>query len=140
MRQLADEFANSEACNFDGADLGTRLPKGEDLTLLDRVIKESLRLLPASAYSQRVNVVPVQLGPLTLPRGTGIVFTPLIVHRLLELYPQPALLARPLDRPAADPYAYHPFGPGLRLCIGGPLALAIMRISLQQETLSNVSN
>ena len=39
-------------------------PKGDDLSLLDRVIKESMRLLPASAYSQRINTVAVQLGPL----------------------------------------------------------------------------
>jgi cytochrome P450 len=113
---------------FDGT-----LPKGEDLTLLDRVIKESMRLLPASAYSQRINVVPVKLGPYHLPRGTGIVFTPLVTHRLPEIYDQPTrflpdrwLTLRP------SPYAYHPFGAGQRLCIGGPLAMAVMRIALQR--------
>jgi cytochrome P450 len=109
------------------------LPKGETLTLLDCVIKESMRLLPASAYSQRINTVPVQLGPLYLPRGTGIVFTPLVTHHLPDLYPQPEkflpdrwLTLRP------SPYAYHPFGAGPRLCIGAPLATAIIRITLQQ--------
>jgi cytochrome P450 len=132
MQRLWEEFAAGKSAEFEGADLGS-LPKGEDLSLLDRVIKESLRLLPASAYSQRINVVPAQLGPLSLPRGTGIVFTPLVVHRLPELYPEP-------DRFLPDrwiglrpsPYAYHPFGAGLRLCIGGPLALAIMRITLRR--------
>jgi cytochrome P450 len=107
------------------------LPKGEQLSLLDRVIKESMRLLPASAYSQRINTVAVQLGPLFLPRGTGIVFTPLVTHHLPELYAQPEkflpdrwLTLRP------SPYAYHPFGAGPRLCIGGPLATAIIRIAL----------
>jgi cytochrome P450 len=109
------------------------LPKGEDLTLLDRVIKESMRILPASAYSQRVNMVEATIGPLHLQRGTGIVFTPIITHRLPELYPQP-------DRFLPDrwigfqpnPYAYIPFGGGPRLCIGGPLATAIVRIALRQ--------
>ena len=45
------------------------LPKGDELSLLDRVIKESMRLLPASAYSQRINTEAVQLGPLHLPRA-----------------------------------------------------------------------
>lgn len=146
MRDLAAEVSNAAHSQEDGMDGGPiaecaepmhiakgSLPKGDDLSLLDRVIKESMRLLPASAYSQRVNVEAVQLGPLYLPRGTGIVFTPLVTHRLPQLYPQPDrflpdrwLNLRPL------PYAYHPFGGGPRLCIGAPLATAIIRIALQK--------
>jgi cytochrome P450 len=141
MRQLWEELCGGESANFvfpgaeqAGAPLpdGT-LPKGEDLSLLDRIIKESMRILPASAYSQRVNMVEATIGPLQLPRGTGIVFTPIVTHRLPELYPQP-------DRFLPDrwigfqpnPYAYIPFGGGPRLCIGGPLATAIIRIALRQ--------
>jgi len=120
-----------------GGDLSTQsdgsLPKGDDLSLLDRVIKESMRILPASAYSQRVNMVEVTLGPYDFPRGTGFVFTPLVTHRLPDLYPQP-------DRFLPDrwiglqpsPYGYLPFGAGPRLCVGGPLATAIIRIALRQ--------
>jgi cytochrome P450 len=109
------------------------LPKGEELSLLDRVIKESMRLLPASAYSQRMNNEAVRLGPFELPRGTGIVFTPLVTHHLPDLYPEPEkfkpdrwLSLRP------SPYAYHPFGAGPRLCIGAPLATAVIRIALRR--------
>ena len=109
------------------------MPKGDELSLLDRVIKESMRLLPASAYSQRIATEGVQLGPFHLPRGTGIVFTPLVTHHLADLYPEPEkflpdrwLTLRP------SPYAYHPFGAGPRLCIGGPLATAIIRLALQR--------
>jgi cytochrome P450 len=122
----------AETANSNPRSLGS-LPKGDDLSLLDRVIKESMRLLPASAYSQRINTVGVQLGPFFLPRGTGIVFTPLVTHHLPELYPEPErfipdrwLTLRP------SPYAYHPFGAGPRLCIGGPLATAVIRIALQR--------
>jgi len=105
---------------------------GEDANSpLERVIKESMRILPASAYSQRINIEAVDLGPFRLPRGTGIVFTPLVTHHLPEQFPDPQrflperwLTLRP------SPYAYHPFGAGARMCIGGPLALAIMRIAL----------
>ncbi len=100
---------------------------------MDCVIKESMRVLPASAYSQRINVEAVDLGPYRLPRGTGIVFTPLVTHRLPELYTNPNcflpdrwLTLRP------SPYAYHPFGAGARMCIGGPLALVIMRVALRR--------
>jgi cytochrome P450 len=103
------------------------------LSLLERVLKESMRLLPASAYSQRINVEAVQLGPYRLPRGTGIVFTPLVTHRLPHIYADPNrflpdrwLTLRP------SPYAYHPFGAGARMCIGGPLALGIMRVAVRR--------
>ncbi len=105
----------------------------ESLSLLERVIKESMRVLPASAYSQRINVEAVDLGPYRLPRGTGIVFTPLVTHRLPDIYANPNhflpdrwLTLRP------SPYAYHPFGAGARMCIGGPLALEIMRVALER--------
>ena len=60
---------------------------GESGSLLDRVVKESMRVLPASAYSQRVNMEAVRIGPFDLPRGTGIVFTPLIIHHLRAFIP-----------------------------------------------------
>lgn len=105
----------------------------ESLSLLERVIKESMRVLPASAYSQRINVEAVELGPYRLPRGTGIVFTPLVTHRLPEIYAEPKrfqpdrwLTLKP------SPYAYHPFGAGARMCIGAPLAMVIMRVTLRR--------
>ena len=147
MRALWDEFRSLPAGQGEGpsnkavgdaigpppTSADGSLPKGAELSLLDRVIKESMRLLPASAYSQRINNEAVQLGPLYLSRGTGIVFSPLVTHRLPGLYPQPDrflpdrwLTLRP------SPYAFHPFGAGPRLCIGGPLATAIIRIALEK--------
>jgi cytochrome P450 len=120
---------DSGAAGENAEDNGT----AESKTLLERVIKESMRILPASAYSQRVNNEAVDLGPLHLPRGTGIIFTPLVTHRLPEIYPEPKrfLPDRWLElRPS--PYAYHPFGAGARLCIGGPLALGVIRIALRR--------
>jgi len=137
MGQLWEEIKGAECgTNAETSDnlksLGS-LPKGDELSLLDRVIKESMRLLPASAYSQRIATEGVQIGPFYLSRGTGIVFTPLVTHHLADLYPEPErflpdrwLTLRP------SPYAYHPFGAGPRLCIGGPLATAIIRLALQQ--------
>jgi cytochrome P450 len=134
MRDLWQELATKQdqAAGSRGPKSLGSLPKGEELSLLDRVVKESMRVLPASAYSQRMTTEGVQLGPLYLPRGTAIVFTPLVVHRLAELYPEPQRFMpdRWIDlRPS--PYAYHPFGAGPRLCIGAPLATAIIRVALE---------
>jgi cytochrome P450 len=140
MRQLwieLNESGDQSAFSANGERFGPKavgsLPKGEELSLLDRVIKESMRLLPASAYSQRIATCGVQIGPLYLSRGTAIVFTPLVTHHLAEFYREPErflpdrwITLRP------SPYAYHPFGGGPRLCIGGPLATAIIRLALQQ--------
>ncbi len=138
MQQLWDELrrdgqtAGQTAAATDAADDADAEGEGDAaLSLLDRVIKESMRVLPASAYSQRINVEAVELGPYRLPRGTGIVFTPLVTHHLPETFPDPNrflpdrwLTIKP------SPYAYHPFGAGARMCIGGPLALVIMRVAL----------
>ena len=105
----------------------------ESLSLLERVIKESMRLLPASAYSQRINVEAVELGPYRLPRGTGIVFTPLVTHHLAETFVDPnRFLPDRWLTTKPSPYAYHPFGAGARMCIGGPLALVIMRVAVRR--------
>jgi cytochrome P450 len=134
MHQLWDELNSDAALNSnDHPKAIGSLPKGDDLSLLDRVIKESMRLLPASAYSQRLNTVAVQLGPLHLPRGTGIIFTPIVTHHLANVYPQPEKFIPDRWRTLRpSPYAYHPFGAGPRLCIGGPLATAVIRIALQR--------
>jgi cytochrome P450 len=134
MRELWSELDGQTQNHGAGglAAIGS-LPKGEELSLLDRVIKEGMRILPASAYSQRMTAEAVHLGPFELSRGTGIIFTPLVVHHLADLYPEPErfLPDRWINlRPS--PYAYHPFGAGPRLCIGAPLATAIIRVALHR--------
>jgi cytochrome P450 len=62
--ELRDELANV----LHGAP--PRVEQFAQLALLDRVLKESMRVLPASSYSQRINAVPVQLGPLQLTANT----------------------------------------------------------------------
>jgi cytochrome P450 len=141
MRQLSAEIATDSGPHSDGnphsemrnpKSLGS-LPKGDDLSLLDCVIKESMRLLPASAYSQRINTAAVQLGPLFLARGTGIIFTPIVTHHLADIYAEPErFIPDRWQTLRPSPYAYHPFGAGPRLCIGGPLATAVIRIALQR--------
>jgi len=134
MRQLWQEINSGHSAYLEGnlKALGS-LPKGDDLSLLDRVIKESMRLLPASAYSQRINTAAAQLGPLNLTRGTGIIFTPIVTHHLADLYDQPErFIPDRWQTLRPSPYAYHPFGAGPRWSVGGPLATAVIRIALER--------
>jgi cytochrome P450 len=100
-------------------------------SLLDRILRESMRLLPASSYSQRSNAVPVELGPLSLPKNAVIIFSQFMTHHRADLYPHPERFDP--DRwltITPTPYEYLPFGAGPRLCLGAPLALVTMKTIL----------
>jgi len=101
-------------------------------SLLERVIRESMRMLPASSYSQRINMEPVDIGPFKeVPRGTPIVWSPFITHHLGSVFEQPEHF-KPERWLTIKPslHEYLPLGAGPRMCIGGPLALEVVRTSL----------
>jgi len=119
--QLDAEFENLTELPEDGSLLASPL-------LIDRVIRESLRILPASAYSQRIAQQDVTLGNAMLPRGSIVIFSQFMTHRWEAIYSEPSrflpdrwLTIKP------SPYEYLPFGGGSRLCLGSTLALSIMR-------------
>jgi cytochrome P450 len=103
----------------------------ERLPLLDRVIKESMRILPASAYSHRVCAEPMDLGPLPVAKGNIVIFTQVITHHMPELFPEPEHFRPQRWRTIAPtPYAYFPFAAGPRMCIGAGLALMTLKTTL----------
>lgn len=120
------------------AELKTQLDGGfpsvdqiDRLAYFEQVVKESMRVLPASAYSQRVASEPTQLGPFQLICGSGVIFSQFITHHLPELFPEPeAFLPGRWEHISPSPYAYLPFGAGPRMCLGGPLALMILKTVL----------
>jgi cytochrome P450 len=128
--------------------LGGQPPRPDDLdglTVLDRVLRESMRILPASSYSQRIAAEPVELGPFQLSPGSVVIFSQLITHHMPALYPDPEQF-RP-DRwltISPSPYAYLPFGAGPRMCIGAALGMMQLKISLctilQRFKVSSVAN
>lgn len=125
MRALDDEI---------GANVAGAAPTPEEtsrMPLTERVLKESMRVLPASSYSPRVTAVPTRLGPLQLAPETPVIFSQFITHHLPELYDDPDSF-RPERwlRIAPSPYAYLPFGAGPRMCLGAPLAMMTLRTIL----------
>ncbi len=103
----------------------------ERLTYLDQVIRESMRVLPASAYSQRITAAPVTLGSAHLPPGTPVIFSQYITHHREDIYEHPdRFIPERWDQINPTAYEYLPFGAGPRMCIGAPLALAEIRTAL----------
>ncbi|WP_437202587.1 cytochrome P450 [Planctomicrobium sp. SH664] len=103
----------------------------EQMPYLEKVLKESMRVMPASCYSQRITSESVQLGPFQLNRGAAIIFSQFITHQRPDLYPDP-LSFRPerWDSISPSPYAYLPFGAGPRMCVGSALGMMQLKISL----------
>ena len=125
MRDLHHEIVSTMDGDCPTFDEINRMP------LTERVIRESMRILPASSYSQRLCAEPTMLGDVPVNRGTPVVFSQYVTHHMPEVYPEPEMF-RP-DRwhgGPANPYAYLPFGAGSKMCIGAPLAMTTLRTVL----------
>jgi cytochrome P450 len=117
--------------------IGHRVPEPDDearLPYLGAVIREALRLFPPARHIDRCPVHAVELGGTTVPAGTEVLVSPLVLHHDPRWFPDPSAFRpeRWLDRPSSGPPrgAYLPFGAGAHACIGEPLARAITWITL----------
>ena len=125
MRQLHQELSTELTGGFPSFEQVERLP------YVERTLKESMRVLPASSYSQRVTAAPVDLGPFKLAPGAGIVFSQFITHHMHSNYTDPdAFQPDRWLRINPSPYQYLPFGAGPRMCIGASLAMLILKTTL----------
>ena len=101
------------------------------LPLLEGVIKETLRLLPAGIFTARYSMAPSKLGTYELSKGTWVVLSAYITHRIPEVFPEPYrfIPERWLSiHPSA--YEFMSFSAGPRYCIGQPLAMMQLKIAL----------
>jgi cytochrome P450 len=120
-RSLCDEVASARD------DLGA-IAK---LDLLDRCVREALRLQPVLPLVGRVLQRPTRIGGMELDAGTSVACAIYLVHRRPSLYPEP-------DRFAPErfitfkptPWEWLPFGGGLRRCLGAAFALLEMKMVL----------
>jgi cytochrome P450 len=103
----------------------------ERLPLLDRVVKESLRILPPVPTAFRMSTAPFELGGHSFGAETMVFYSPYVTHRLPDLYPEPARF-RPDRWLQAEPpvYGYIPFSNGPRRCIGATMALLEIKLML----------
>lgn len=125
LADLQDELRGELGGAAPALDQLARLP------LLDRVIKESMRLLPPATFMMRYTTGPAQLGPYAVRTGATITVSPYITHHLPELYPAPERFD-PERWATIEPgtYAYLPFGAGPHMCLGSTFALMEIKLVL----------
>jgi len=123
-RDLADELGS----------LGGDAPRVEQLPslpLLERVIKESLRLFPPAPLNHRVVWQKSELGGFEIPSGSEAISSAYHTHREPELFPEPhRFLPERWEGFDPGPYAFSPFGAGHRMCIGSAFAMMELKIVL----------
>ncbi|XP_007430653.1 lanosterol 14-alpha demethylase [Python bivittatus] len=94
----------------------------KDLNLLDRCLKETLRLRPPIMTMMRMAKTPQTVAGYTVPPGHQVCVSPTINHRLKDCWVE-NLKFKPdrylQDNPAAaEKFAFVPFGAGRHRCIG----------------------
>ncbi|MCK2237467.1 MULTISPECIES: cytochrome P450 [unclassified Crossiella] len=105
-----------------------------ELSYVDRVITETLRLHTPVWLLMRTSVEPVRLGGADLPAGTEVLVVPPTLHRDPLLYPDP--LRFDPDRwlhPEAKLWRrtrFFPFGGGAHHCVGDNFAWTEMALTV----------
>lgn len=105
----------------------------EGCSALTRVAREGLRLYPGYGLFGRTTRAPMVLGGYHVPRGTMLIASPFVMHRLDRHFPDAAEF-RPerwlgAARGAPPPNvrdAYMPFGSGARGCLASHLAFPLL--------------
>ena len=103
----------------------------EKLPWLEGAIKEGMRLFPAGTWTGRLAMREFELGGHPLPKGTWIVMSPYVVHRVPEIFPDPYRF-KP-ERWLSEyhsAYEFMPFSAGPRYCIGTSLGMMQLKIAL----------
>jgi cytochrome P450 len=106
----------------------------DECTALGEVVREALRLFPGYALFGRTTQAEMSIGGYAVPRGTTIIVSPFVTHRLERHWPEPEAFRpsrwRGESHGPIGPTArghYLPFGSGARGCLASHLALPVMK-------------
>jgi cytochrome P450 len=98
------------------------------------VLEETMRLYPPSAVLPRQANALDHIGDYTVPKHAVVLMSQYVTHRHPDFWPDPERFDPERFAPerAAQQhrFAYFPFGAGARACIGKPLALLEMQLTL----------
>ncbi|WP_229914149.1 cytochrome P450 [Streptomyces capitiformicae] len=104
------------------------------LELAGRILTETLRLWPPGWVVTRTCTTDTQLGPHAVSAGTSIVYSPYLLHRRADLFPDPDRFDPDRWTPE-NPHpprreAFIPFGVGARKCIGDRFSTTMTVLAL----------
>lgn len=103
----------------------------EHMPYLEGALKETMRLFPAGTWTARLATQDFELATRPLPKGTWIVMSPYITHRIPEVFPEPyKFLPERWFSIHPSAYEFMPFSGGPRYCIGTSLAMLQLKIAL----------
>jgi cytochrome P450 len=109
-------------------------PKAEQLDklpLLEGALKEAMRLIPAGVWTARYAMQPFELGSYQLQKGTWVMMSAYVTHRIPDIFPEPYKF-KPERWQDIHPSAYEfmSFSAGPRYCIGQSLAMMQLKIAM----------
>ncbi|SFR70789.1 Cytochrome P450 [Halogeometricum rufum] len=94
-----------------------------ELTVLERIFRESMRLYPPIHTLPRETTRDVELGGYRIPAGSEALLSVVNVHRDARFFERPDRFDPDRwDRDDRHDYAYVPFGAGPRRCVGRTFA------------------
>ncbi|XP_055543427.1 probable cytochrome P450 313a4 [Wyeomyia smithii] len=125
-------------------EIQTLLPSGEaeispeilqQMTALDKFLKESMRLAPVGPIIARTNMVDIELDGAHIPQGNIFLFNFYTLHRRKDFWGPDANRFDPKNFTSErtkkrHPFAYLPFSGGSRNCIGARYAMYSTKIML----------
>jgi cytochrome P450 len=126
------------------ARLRADLRTSEGPAALERVMKEGLRLFPGYGLFGRTTRAPMEIAGYSVPRGTLLIVSPFVTHRLERYWPRAKEFdpERWRERSSGQPAPtardhYLPFGSGARACLASHLAFPLAS-TLVREVIEHV--
>ncbi|ETW98463.1 MAG: hypothetical protein ETSY1_18635 [Candidatus Entotheonella factor] len=117
--------------------LARRTPLPSDLVHLPygrMILEETMRLYPPSAVLPRQANALDHIGGYPIPKHALVLMSQYVTHRHPDFWPHPERFEperfTPERAATQHRFAYFPFGAGPRVCIGKPLALLEMHLTL----------
>ncbi|EEZ97716.1 cytochrome P450-like protein [Tribolium castaneum] len=132
MHPLIQDKVYNEMYNIFGPSDRTVTPDDlTEMTYLDMVIKETLRLFPVTAAVGRRVSQDIVTDRYTLPEGCECIVSILSAHRNPKIWPKPLDFNPdrflPEEVAKRHPYSYLPFSNGPRNCIGFKYAMMAIK-------------